>query len=143
MRDKAVAEIGGILFPYAQEVIVTAPRQARAVSPETLREIGGHAAVKVAATIEDALALVRTVPAPGPAPVTFITGSLFLVAEARAILVGGPPPHAHACEARSRERRGAVRRASPVRSRDREGAVRKSFYIAADERRFTPIRFLF
>ena len=79
MRDKAVAEIGGILFPYAQEVILTAPRQARAVSPETLREIGGHAAVKVAATIEDALALVRTVPAPGPAPVTFITGSLFLV----------------------------------------------------------------
>jgi dihydrofolate synthase/folylpolyglutamate synthase len=86
MRDKSVAEIGGILFPHAQQVILTAPRQARAVSPETLREIGEHANLKVAATIEDALALAPTAPAPGPAPVTFITGSLFLVAEARAIL---------------------------------------------------------
>jgi dihydrofolate synthase/folylpolyglutamate synthase len=85
MRDKAVAEIGGILFPLAQEVILTAPRQARAVSPETLREIGGHAGLKVAASIEDALALAPT----APAAVTFITGSLFLVAEARAILVCG------------------------------------------------------
>ena len=80
-----MAEIGGILFPLAQEVILTAPRQARAVSPETLREIGGHAGLKVAASIEDALALAPT----APAAVTFITGSLFLVAEARAILVCG------------------------------------------------------
>jgi dihydrofolate synthase/folylpolyglutamate synthase len=84
MRDKSVAEIGGILFPYAEEVIVTAPRQARAVAPDTLREIGEHANLRVAATIEDALALVQA----APAPVTFITGSLFLVAEARAILMG-------------------------------------------------------
>ena len=82
MRDKAVAEMGGILFPHAQEVILTAPRQARAVTPETLREIGGHSNVELAAGIEDALSLARS--APGPA--TFITGSLFLVAEARAIL---------------------------------------------------------
>jgi dihydrofolate synthase/folylpolyglutamate synthase len=85
MRDKAVAEIGGILFPHAREVILTAPRQARAVSPEALREIGGHANLKVAATIEDALALALAQAA--PAPVTFITGSLYLVAEARAILL--------------------------------------------------------
>ena len=83
MRDKAIAEIGGILFPHAQEVILTAPRQSRAAAPETLREIAGHANAKVAATIEDALALDPA----APAPVTFITGSLFLVAEARAILV--------------------------------------------------------
>ena len=83
MRDKAVAEIGGILFPHAQEVILTAPRQSRATAPETLREIAGHANAKVAATIEDALALEPA----APAPVTFITGSLFLVAEARAILM--------------------------------------------------------
>jgi len=88
MRDKAVAEIGGILFPHAQEVILTAPRQARAVSPEALRELGGHAGFKVAASIEDALALAPT----APAAVTFITGSLFLVAEARAILVGQAGP---------------------------------------------------
>jgi dihydrofolate synthase/folylpolyglutamate synthase len=84
MRDKAVAEMGGILFPLAQEVILTAPRQARAAAPETLREIGGPANVKVADSIEEALAL----PPSAPQQVTFIAGSLFLVAEARAILLG-------------------------------------------------------
>jgi len=29
MRDKAIEGIGGILFPHAQQVIVTWPRQAR------------------------------------------------------------------------------------------------------------------
>ena len=33
MRDKAVDEITGILFPLADQVIVTAPQQARAVDP--------------------------------------------------------------------------------------------------------------
>ena len=83
MRDKSVAEIGGILFPHAQEVIVTAPRQSRAIAPETLHAVVDHPNVRVAAHLEDALAM-----APGGA-VTFITGSLFLVAEARAILAPG------------------------------------------------------
>lgn len=81
MRDKAVAEISGILFPLAHEVIVTAPHQARALAPETMRDIADHANLTVAADIEAALAL------PNDADVTFITGSLFLVAEARALLV--------------------------------------------------------
>ena len=42
MRDKAVAKIGGILFPRAQEVIVTAPRQARAIAPATLGDLSDH-----------------------------------------------------------------------------------------------------
>jgi dihydrofolate synthase/folylpolyglutamate synthase len=84
MRDKSVAEIGGILFPLAQEVIATAPRQSRAIAPEALRGVVDHANVRVAAHLEDALAM-----PPGDA-VTFITGSLFLVAEARAILTRDP-----------------------------------------------------
>lgn len=80
MRDKAVAEVGGILFPQAQEVILTAPRQSRAIAPEALRGLVDHPNLRVAAHIEDALEM-----PPGDA-VTFITGSLFLVAEARAIL---------------------------------------------------------
>jgi dihydrofolate synthase/folylpolyglutamate synthase len=80
MRDKAVAEVGGILFPQAQEVILTAPRQSRAIAPEALRGVVDHPNLRVAAHIEDALEM-----PPGDA-VTFITGSLFLVAEARAIL---------------------------------------------------------
>jgi dihydrofolate synthase/folylpolyglutamate synthase len=52
MRDKAVAEISGILFPLAEQVIVTAPRQARALAPETMRQIADHANLTVAPDIE-------------------------------------------------------------------------------------------
>ncbi len=79
MRDKAVAEISGILFPLADQVVVTAPHQARALAPESLREISGHPNLAIAPDIESALAI-------GSGDVTFITGSLFLVAEARALL---------------------------------------------------------
>jgi dihydrofolate synthase/folylpolyglutamate synthase len=84
MRDKAVAEIGGILFPLAAQVIVTAPRQARALAPETMLRISDHPNLAIAPDIEAALAMVE-----GAAreDVIFVTGSLFLVAEARALLV--------------------------------------------------------
>jgi dihydrofolate synthase/folylpolyglutamate synthase len=83
MRDKAIDEISGILFPRAQQVIVTAPLQARALAPEALRDIGGHSDLRIAPTLRDALALVEDA---SPEDVIFVTGSLFLVAEARAIL---------------------------------------------------------
>jgi dihydrofolate synthase/folylpolyglutamate synthase len=85
MRDKAIEEISGILFPRAQQVIVTAPRQARALSPEAIHRISDHPNLLTAPDIEAALALVRDA---GPEDVIFVTGSLFLVAEARALLVG-------------------------------------------------------
>ena len=84
MRDKSVAEISGILFPLARQVIVTAPRQARALTPETMRAVADHPDLRIAAHIEDALAMVREDAAGDDA--VFVTGSLFLVAEARAIL---------------------------------------------------------
>jgi dihydrofolate synthase / folylpolyglutamate synthase len=83
MRDKAVEEIGGILFPRASQVIVTAPKQARALAPEAIREIASHPDIRTAATLEDALALVKVT---GSGDAIFITGSLFLVAEARAMI---------------------------------------------------------
>ena len=84
MRDKAIAEISGILFPRAREVILTAPRQARAFDPATLREFADHPSVRVAPDIDAALAWVRD---GAPEDVVIVTGSLFLVAEARALLV--------------------------------------------------------
>lgn len=81
MRDKAVAEISGILFPLAEQVIVTAPRQVRALAPETMRQIADHANLTVAPDIEAALAIAGD-------GVIFVTGSLFLVAEARAVIIG-------------------------------------------------------
>jgi dihydrofolate synthase/folylpolyglutamate synthase len=81
MRDKAVAEISGILFPLADEVTLTAPRQARAMAPEMLREIAEHPNMRIAPDIETALGSAGE-------GVTFVTGSLFLVAEARAAIIG-------------------------------------------------------
>ena len=81
MRDKAIDEISGILFPRAHQVIVTAPQQARALAPEALRDIAAHPGLRTAPTLRDALALVED------ADVVFVTGSLFLVAEARALLM--------------------------------------------------------
>ncbi|MCL5744280.1 MAG: bifunctional folylpolyglutamate synthase/dihydrofolate synthase [Acidobacteria bacterium] len=83
MRDKAIAEMTGILFPAADEVIATAPAQSRAVLPETIARLAGHPALRIAPTLADALALVRDA---SPEDVIFITGSLFLVAEAKSLL---------------------------------------------------------
>ena len=83
MRDKAVEEMAAILFPRAGHVIVTAPAQARALRPESIRALADHDSVEVAADLRAALAL-----AGGAAreDAIFVTGSLFLVGEARALL---------------------------------------------------------
>jgi dihydrofolate synthase/folylpolyglutamate synthase len=83
MRDKAIDEIGGILFPHAQEVILTAPRQARALAPESIRQVAEHPNLRTAANLREALGMVKDATAED---VIFITGSLFLVAEAREML---------------------------------------------------------
>jgi dihydrofolate synthase/folylpolyglutamate synthase len=82
MRDKAIDEVITTLFPLAAEVILTAPDQPRVLSPETLRDATDHPCVTIAPTLPDALRLARARPL-----TTFITGSLFLVGEARAALL--------------------------------------------------------
>jgi dihydrofolate synthase/folylpolyglutamate synthase len=84
MRDKAVAEMAGILFPRARHVIATAPAQARALRPETLRDLTDHDSVRVAPDLTEALELAKEA---GPEDAIFITGSLFLVGEARGALL--------------------------------------------------------
>ena len=82
MRDKAVDEVAGILFPLADEVILTAPDQPRALNPASIAEVAEHPNQRIAATIGDAIRMSREAPM-----TTFITGSLFVVGEARAALV--------------------------------------------------------
>ncbi len=82
MRDKAIAEMTGILFPRAWRVIATAPGQSRAVLPETIRELADRDDVLVAPRLPDALALARDA---APEDVILIAGSLFLVAEAEVL----------------------------------------------------------
>lgn len=85
MRDKAVAEMTGILFAHANEVIATAPRQSRAVDPDTIRDLADHSCVRTAPDLAAAIEIAR----PGPPDrVIFITGSLFLVGEALGLLNG-------------------------------------------------------
>ncbi len=83
MREKAVDEMAAILFPQAAHVIVTAPAQARALRPESIRNLADHGDIQVAANIREALVLAAGA---SPEDAIFVTGSLFLVGEARALL---------------------------------------------------------
>ncbi|MBI4904097.1 MAG: bifunctional folylpolyglutamate synthase/dihydrofolate synthase [Acidobacteria bacterium] len=85
MRDKSVGEICEELFPLAAELILTAPDSPRALAPESLLAIAGHPRARVAATLGEAWDVVVAEAAPGD--VVFISGSLYLVGEARAMLV--------------------------------------------------------
>jgi dihydrofolate synthase / folylpolyglutamate synthase len=80
MRDKAIDEVINTLFPLATEVVLTAPDQARALSPEALVAVADHPKVRTAADVRAAIRISREYPM-----TTFITGSLFLVGEARAV----------------------------------------------------------
>jgi len=80
MRDKSIEEIAGILFPLADELIFTAPQTARALRPEALVELAGRG--RTAPDINAALKLVQS--EASAEDVIVITGSLFLVGEARA-----------------------------------------------------------
>jgi dihydrofolate synthase/folylpolyglutamate synthase len=83
MRDKAVDEVTGMLFPHAQEVIFTQPGTPRAVSARQLADMAGDHAKKFA-VIEDAeQALESALANAGPEDAIFITGSLYLVGELR------------------------------------------------------------
>ena len=85
MRDKAVEEMAAILFPLADQVLATAPRMARALRPETIRDLTDHPRLRITSDIAAALVIVRREAAPDDA--IFIAGSLFLVAEARRLLL--------------------------------------------------------
>jgi dihydrofolate synthase/folylpolyglutamate synthase len=84
MRDKAVSEVASLLFPLAHNVILTAPGNARAVRPEVVQTLVNHPRVQLAGSLAGALALLQEA---SPGDAVFITGSLFLVGEARALLV--------------------------------------------------------
>ena len=83
MRDKAVDEIAGLLFPRADSVILTEPQQPRAISAPLLAEITGHLAVQSTVVREPGEALERALGTAGPDDAVFATGSLYLVGDLR------------------------------------------------------------
>ena len=83
MRDKAVDEVTGLLFPHASEVIFTQPNNPRAVSASQLAEVAGHHAThfsvvdRAESALKEAFAKARAEDA------IFVTGSLYLVGQLR------------------------------------------------------------
>ncbi|HEV2386721.1 MAG TPA: folylpolyglutamate synthase/dihydrofolate synthase family protein [Candidatus Acidoferrales bacterium] len=87
MRDKAVDEITGVLFPRADRVIFTAPHQPRAISAEALAAMSGHLARQFEVIAEPAAAVSRALDLAGPDDVVFVTGSLYLAGDLRPFLL--------------------------------------------------------
>ena len=83
MRDKAVDEIAGLLFARADSVILTEPRQPRAISAPLLAELTGHLAVHSIVVPDPVEALERALDMAGPDDAIFATGSLYLVGDLR------------------------------------------------------------
>jgi dihydrofolate synthase/folylpolyglutamate synthase len=87
VRDKAVDEIAGLLFPRATRVILTEPRQPRAISAEHLAEMTGDLAPGYLIERDPQAALERALALAGPRDAVFATGSLYLVGEWRGLVV--------------------------------------------------------
>ncbi len=83
LRDKAVDEVAGLIFPFAAEVIFTAPRTPRAVSAAQLAEIAGHHAARFSVLPDAERALEQALAEAAPEDAIFITGSLYLVGQLR------------------------------------------------------------
>ena len=83
LRDKAVDEIAGILFPHASEVVFTEPRTSRAISAAQLSEIAAHHAARSSVIRDAEQALDHLLAEAGPEDAIFITGSLYLVGQLR------------------------------------------------------------
>ena len=83
LRDKAVDEVAGLLFPHAADVIFTAPRTVRAVSATQLAEITGHHAAHYSVIPDAERAFDHALAHAAPDDAIFITGSLYLVGQLR------------------------------------------------------------
>ena len=83
MRDKAVDEIAGLLFPRADTVILTEPRQPRAVSAPLLAEMTSHHAKRTLVVRDPTEALEIAIKMAGAENAVFATGSLYLVGDLR------------------------------------------------------------
>ena len=81
LRDKAVDEVAGLLFPLAEEVVLTAPTTSRAISASQLEEIAAHYAKKSTTKADAGEAIDYALSKASPGDVIFITGSLYLVGQ--------------------------------------------------------------
>jgi dihydrofolate synthase / folylpolyglutamate synthase len=83
LRDKAVDEVAGVLFPYAAEVVFTEARTSRAISASQLAEIAAHHAAQSRVIVDGEQALDYALSKASPGDAVFISGSLYLVGQLR------------------------------------------------------------
>ncbi len=83
LRDKAVDEIAGVLFPHAAEVIFTQPGTTRAISVAQLAEITSHHAAHFTIISEPEHALEYALDRAAPQDAVIVAGSLYLVGQLR------------------------------------------------------------
>ena len=81
MRDKSIDEIATTLFPLADQLILTAPDMPRALRPEAMLDFTAGKDALIRPGLRQAIEAINGV------DVTFITGSLYLVGEARSLLL--------------------------------------------------------
>lgn len=86
MRDKAIAEMAEILFPLTECVIATRPGNPRSASTKEIQKYGGRTGTAIEEVAEVPAALQRARSLAGPESVIVMTGSIYLVGEASAIL---------------------------------------------------------
>ena len=89
MRDKAVGDITGILFPLAEEVYLTQPHLSRAASPDEILAAGRFRPQRLVIEPEPARAVARACQASAKEDVVMIMGSLFLVGAVKRALLDG------------------------------------------------------
>jgi dihydrofolate synthase/folylpolyglutamate synthase len=79
MRDKAIGEISEILFPLADELILTQPDQARAATPEEILAASRYRPQQIIIEPDPVRALECACVAGSAEDVVLVAGSLFLV----------------------------------------------------------------
>ncbi len=83
LRDKAVDEIAGVLFPHAAEVVFTQPSTTRAISVAQLAEITSHHAAHFTIVSEPEAALEYALERAARQDAVIVAGSLYLVGQLR------------------------------------------------------------
>ena len=83
MRDKAVDEVAGLLFPRATTVIITQSRQPRSISAQALAAMTSHLLANLEIIPDAAGAFERALEIAAPEDAVFVAGSLYLVGDVR------------------------------------------------------------
>ncbi len=90
MRDKAISEIAGILFPLAERVMLVQADNPRAATPAELKEATQHTGATLVESSNVSSALERARGQAGSNGVIVITGSIYIVGEALRVLSAEP-----------------------------------------------------